>query len=93
LLDLIEEADIEAVKAGVVETFSGLSSSIWNVLIRHREGHQDTLSRIARLDNEAELCKVETHKRQILKLSKENGLLRQTIAELNEQITLLNEKI
>jgi hypothetical protein len=84
---------VQDAKAGIVESFSGLSSSIWNVLLNQREGHSDTLSKIAKLENESELCKIEAHKRQILKQGKENGLLRETIAELNEQINLLHEKI
>jgi predicted RNase H-like nuclease (RuvC/YqgF family) len=75
--------------------FSALSSTIWSVLIHQRETqpHSDTLSKIAKLESEAEASKIEAHKRQILKLSKENKILRETISELNEQVSLLNEKI
>ena len=51
------------------------------------------MSKIAKLENDVDAGRMEANKRQILKLSKENGLLRETINELNEQINLLHEKI
>ena len=84
ILDQIDRQDPEESRATVVDIISNLSSTIWNVLLKHGNGHSDSLTKIAKLENEVEQGRMEANKRQILKLSKENGLLRETINELNE---------
>lgn len=83
-LILANPSDSKDVNSGLIDIFTNLSSTIWNVLLSQREDKSSTLNKIAYLENELEQGKIEANKRQLLKVNHENTLLRETISELNE---------
>ena len=83
-LIMAQPVDSKDINSGLIDIFTNLSGTIWNVLLSQREDKSDTLNKIAKLENELEVGKIEANKRQVLKLNKENVLLRETVSELNE---------
>ena len=62
-LILANPSDSKDVNSGLIDIFTNLSSTIWNVLLSQREDKSSTLNKIAYLENELEQGKIEANKR------------------------------